>query len=120
MTLLLFRTLASCCHVFSTPHPQLLLRLCSTRSFQYQLCAIITHTGTRPTNGHYRAVLCSCAAGFCLFLALALCHHLLRAYWYCDDDKRPCIRNALSHATLREGYLFFLPPHLIMLIFMIC
>ena len=33
------------------------------RSFQYQLCAIITHTGTRPTNGHYRAVLCSCAAG---------------------------------------------------------
>ena len=34
-----------------------------TRSFQYQLCAIITHTGSKPTDGHYRAVLCSYTAG---------------------------------------------------------
>ena len=29
------------------------------RSHQCQLCAIISHIGAGPTEGHYRAILCS-------------------------------------------------------------
>ena len=76
-----------------------------TRSFQYQLCAIITHTGFKPTDGHYRAVLCSYTAGSASSSSSSMSQST-QSFWYCDD-KSPCICSALPHATLKEGYLYF-------------
>ena len=77
MTLLLFRTLASCCRVFSTPL-QLLLRLCSFGPFSISFVP----SSRIQVPGQQMATIVPFYAPAQPVLplpALALCHHLLRA-----------------------------------------
>eukprot|EP00439_Symbiodinium_sp_Y106_P031908 s952_g3.t2 len=75
------------------------------RSHQYQLCAIISHTGVRPTEGHYRAILCSFAAGQSRSGSSSSSAEA-KQFWYCDDDKSPQVLNLLTDTVLSEGYLY--------------
>ena len=75
------------------------------RSHQYQLCAIISHIGARPTEDHYRAILCSFAAGQGQ-PGSSSCSGSSKQFWHCDDDKSPLVLNEFPDTALQEGYLF--------------
>ena len=75
------------------------------RSHQYQLCAIISHTGVRPTEGHYRAILCSFAAGQSRSGSSSSSAEA-KQFWYCDDDRSPQVLNLLTDTVLSEGYFY--------------